>query len=352
MFLLHYKCFTMESMLSPINQNHINKQQYADVQQATFSNSNLNSNIKMKPELNNDIVELSSKKRQCKKGVLIASGLVATAGLILGAIKFNKINTVKKEITQIYDNVFETISKETKDKLGFDFIKPKIKFKRLQGAQGNYIPGQNTIEINLNALNRKNLIRYVADEVSYSNLDGLKIFDKYVYHKGKMPKGMRCLTSEELFLANMTTLRHELTHARQDQILASTKGGVEKLFELLKKDKSDLTFDDFLNAHSLYKNLNSQKKFNLNDEITVSCGKRKIAYKVENIVNSLAGYSSSNSEEYFSNLLEFEARVEEMRALNVVEKTFSKQNIDKESLKYFRSVTAQNLENIYQHVTQ
>lgn len=308
----------------------------------------------MQPQLSEDTVEIGKKKKSTLKKVAIGAGIVAATALtVAAAAKVGRICKAKKDITKIYDGVFEQMEKEA-DKFGMDFIKPKLKFslpsRKFVGA---YFFGENVIRIPCNQLDYKTYRTLIAadNKINLVDCDGILQGDmveyaslrnriKLLFKKIKLDK----TTYDEFLLDKTSALAHEITHARQDQILLNAEGGIEKIFELKKAEDPSLTFEHFLKFNPLYKTKIADKKFKLNDIVSVKIPNRKpLGYRIQDIAEAQANYTTKGRG-YYTNLLEVEARNSETYVCNYFKKLFPDKQVDK--MMQYGAIKKLNLHNI------
>lgn len=92
--------------MSPALQAYVNQQNGVSFnnQQGYYTNSDL----QLQPQLSEDTVEIGKKKKSTLKKVAIATGVIAASALaVCAAFKVGRIHKAKKDITKIYDGVFE-----------------------------------------------------------------------------------------------------------------------------------------------------------------------------------------------------------------------------------------------------
>lgn len=350
--------------MSPALQAYVNQQNGVSFnnQQGYYTNSDL----QLQPQVSEDTVEIGKKKKSTLKKVAIATGIVAASALaVCAAFKVNRIHKAKKDITKIYDGIFEQM-KEESEKLGIDFIKPELKFAPPSKKHaGVYISGSNIIEIPRDQLDYK---AYRKPNVAADNLLSVRVGGmRQVATSGRMPLKMRMqllfnpnknpfgsigvkkITYDEFLLNKTSLLTHELTHAKQDQILLNTEGGIEKLFELLKIKDSSLTFEKFLENYPLYKTKIPNKKFKLDTELVSKYQGRGLKYKPINIAKSKADYTTKGVD-YFTNFLEADARVNEIGAVETFKKLFPNTELDETILKNYERSKTKNVDFILDEI--
>lgn len=151
------------------------------------------------------------------------------------------------------------------------------------------------------------------------------------------------MSYDEFLLDKTSVLTHELTHAQQDQILLNTEGGIEKLFELKKAKAPLATFEEFLEICPLYKTEIPNKKFKLDTEIPSSYQGLGFKYHPINIARAQADYTDSGAD-YYTNLLEADARLHEIGAGETFKKLFPNTELDEATLKKFKACKKSNLD--------
>jgi len=248
---------------------------------------------------------------------------------ILGRISADKsleINKVKKELIKAYDLIYEDMAKEIKA-LGMDFQKPELVFRRMKKDMcACYVSSQNKIFINTEKLSPRSNVRFDNGTYAIQDLsNGLEIpvIDFAIPFYEKPPKDAIYIHGDEKIFSLSGTLRHELTHARQEQIIINTKDGVRVLYEKLKekhpKQYKNIEFADFLKMFPFFDKKDSLPCFELNQQIEFSYpdlldsnGKPfKISYSPLDLINLKIDYDFDDIDRYYADLGEIEARAEQ-----------------------------------------
>lgn len=246
-------------------------------------------------------------------------------GSIFNVRKSFEINKLKKRLIEVYDLAYEEMAQEAKE-LGINFVKPKLSFKHLEkGLQGCYISGDNEIIISSSKLSSKSLCRYSDLTYLIDKLpNGIEIpyLDFSLSFMEKKPKDCVYIAGDEKLYALAGTIIHELTHARQEQIMLSAHDTVEELYSLLKKKLpktyKNISYFDFLNYVPFFANYRPLKYFSPEQNFTFSYpdlhdknGEAlKISYTPMQIA-TLKANGENNEESYYKNVMEIEARLKQ-----------------------------------------
>lgn len=281
----------------------------------------------------------------------------------------------EKRLTEIYDSVYEDMARNAKEALGIDFQKPKLVFKNLHPKiNGYYENSQNEIIINRRALKSGCHIRNTnLDKCFTSDLsDGREFREAMVYadKSHKLPESYEFVDDEELLFQFGGVIRHELTHARQDQIMLSSENALEKLYskicaDIEAKDKAkfskiskflfiqvvhDFSYDAFLKRYPFYASYKPSKIFKSNSvfasqiqSVTMPDGKfLEIEYTPEDIMDGFISYNSDDLTKYVNSFLEVEARFEELEFYMNYKEFAPNLNIPSEIQEYYKDVELSN----------
>ena len=127
----------------------------------------LNTTTPIQTGLQNDVYVSTANQTQKKKSLFKTVGLIGLASIgVAGsiiAIKKSSIETakIKEQIIESYNKIFDDMSKEVKNAIGIDLIKPDLKFKKLEKNSHAYCnTATNTIFLNARLLRKKSLHRY------------------------------------------------------------------------------------------------------------------------------------------------------------------------------------------------
>ena len=273
-------------------------------------------------ELSDKNKDEKTKKAASNKKLAI---IVATAGLalagIFAAIKIGKSSKVKKEITTLYDKLFEEIKQSAEGTINFE--KPKLVFKRLKGTiAGGYMPSTNEIHFDHRFL-RNMCVRKDLSTVHSVNLtDDLKVANNVLYGnllsilKRGAAKNYRLATKNEALTITGSTLVHELTHAKQFQTVLSTKNGAHDYLESLKVIGRNLSDGLLKKNNPFIFNYKPKTIFPENMVLTEDLGEGgKLLYKIKDLTDAFVKYPNSMKHpyKYFTNLAEVGARNAEAR---------------------------------------
>ena len=340
-----------------VNKNHLQAQQVAT---PVVNNS---AAPKLKPQLEADTLELSTKKEKSpiNKKKLLTFGAIAGA-VVLGGLAIAKVkNTekIKKEVTALYDEIYDSIAQDA-SKTNLNFEKPELVFKRLEkGIDAQYMPNNNTVTVNTSYLGKKPILKK-----DLTSLDGF-VNDKefrlntiYAYGNASSidKTKLREATAGEAMALKGSVLYHELTHAKQYQSVLSTEGGVEKLIEGYKKSSPNISDEDLRKIHPF---LFSYKPNELYDsgikfvENTQEGSKIKnFSYSIDYIVNAFTNYSRDNNAKYYLNLTEISARNGEAAYWQKLSegKLPKPEGIDDETVKNIKNIYVDNVDIFVQGV--
>lgn len=310
-----------------INTNLNNFISKTNSQNGTVSVDNkLNTTTPIQTGLQNDVYVSTANQTQKKKSLFKTVGLIGLASIgIAGsiiAIKKSSIETakIKEQIIESYNKIFDDMSKEVKNATGIDLIKPDLKFKKLEKNSHAYCnTATNTIFLNARLLRKKSLHRY-NDPTKIGTFrlgDGTKLTEAIQSTRGfkRLPKDSMYIEGNEKLFAINGILAHELTHARQTQIMLNGENALEKFLEALKKNNTqlrNLDTEKFLEMFPFFKEYKPQRTIGLNDLIIQKTwiddkSYTPIGYKIEDIINAKATYTSEDYTRYRKNILEIEA---------------------------------------------
>ena len=148
---------------------------------------------------------------------------------------------LKRKIQEVYDVVCRDVKKDA-DKLGVDFVKPRLVFKHDEGVTAAHIRGTNEIRLTDKILKPKARARLT--DTSLYKCFKLENGKSHVYVSYDMDNENReLLESESTYIEGDELLfylgsifKHELQHALQEQMILCCEGGIEKY--LLKRLRS------------------------------------------------------------------------------------------------------------------
>ena len=271
---------------------------------------------------------------------------------IISPIKYiQEVEKNKSELIKMFDLIHESMAEDSK-KIGLDFIKPELVFKKLpKDLNAYYLPGYNKIIVNERKLKPNSTARYKDDNTylidTLENGKEIPYCDFALPFAKKLPDDCRYLTQEEKLFMLGATLKHELTHSRQEQIMLSAQGALKDLYEALKDSKPDIykkiTFDDYKKLLKFYGEYKPAKAYAKNEKISFEFqylkgkdGKSlKIEYTPQDIINCNINYDSDNLNSYYANILEIEARAEQVEYYINYKKYTPNLDIDKSTQDYY-----------------
>lgn len=306
---------------------------------------------KPKTELKTDVF-VNSKKEKIKrigKFALLAAGLAA-----IGFITALKVKTkgMEKEVTALYDKMC-TEAQEQADRLGINFEKPKLIFKKMEHEMGGYSCNTNTIIFNRKLLSKKNFSfadfnsLYKTDVISDTGKQ-IVLCDTFTLAKSKKGSG-RIPSDNEYMLVMKQTLGHELTHARQAQIALSAENALDLIVETIKKRPNAPKLTDEEIIETLKKtspfvfSYKPKKLIPIDTQFAVNCpSKATLVYTPKTMIESLFNYTSAQKDKYgyYVNRAEVEARMTESKVANDALKDFcEKHKISNETLVDFQGET-------------
>ncbi len=318
------------------------------------NSNNITSKCKI-PETKADSFELSTDNSKPvnnkKKIMLIAGGIALAAAGCITVVKVHNLNKAKKEITQLYNNIFEDMNKQIKDVINFE--KPGLVFKRLRkGFGGGYIPAQNKIVIDPRRLRKTCIIKNLKNTTTTEIAKGLKIADGeintgvfQIIRKG-LGNEYRMASKNEALAITGATLSHELTHAKQFQVLLSTEGGLKKYISALKSQ--GLT-DKLIKEHAPFIFSYKPKKLLSNKTILVEnlTKGKQLKYDFNHLLEAFTKYVQPGEDKlgYYTNLAEISARNgEEKYWGKVLNGKLPRNNISDDFIKHFHASSIYNTE--------
>jgi len=267
---------------------------------------------------------------QDNKAKMAVGGTFITSGAILASIsavkKSQEVNRLKQELIRAYDLIYEDMAQEAQAQ-GIKFVKPKLIFKPLnKKMQAWYVSGVNVIEVNTKILEPKSTLRYNNNTYLVEKLDdGVEIpcMDFTYGFFAKREKNSTYIEGDEKLYMLAGILKHELTHARQEQFMLCSKDGLKKLYLMLKNkypnEYKKVNFERFKRILPFYTEYKPEKIFDKDEKITFEYPNvfdkngdvLQISYKLSDIVGLKADYSFDNSTKYYADLMEIEARAEQ-----------------------------------------
>lgn len=183
----------------------------------------------------NERFKSTTERKETKNVSFFNSGILSA---IYSIKKSQEINSLKTKLIKAYDLIYEDLAIDAK-KIGINFIKPDLIFKKLnRGLQACYLSGINAIEINDKTLYGDLYARYNCGTYAIDTLDdGTEIpCPNFAYGaRAKHDKNEIYIEADEKIFYLAGTLKHELTHALQEQIMLSGENNLEKLYLILKE---------------------------------------------------------------------------------------------------------------------
>lgn len=313
--------------LSPILQARLQQQKSDNTDNITVQPNVDIANAKLKPllkdsiEIDNDNSkqeelknEKSSKKTKLKKTLLIGAGLGIAACAVFSVIRAKDLSKTKKELTALYDSVFDEFKKTVPSEL--DFKKPELVFKKLKGCFGQYSNYENTIEVDPKLVRRLNILDDIKkiDDTAANQL-------AFAFHSTgrfgvlKSHGKLRMASKNEALTKMGKTFYHELTHAEQHQMLLSAKDGKEKYIQHLKSLYKNLSENDIKKICPFVFDYQPNTNWSLDTQIVrnIKGSKDKIKYKIKDLLDASTNYTSASEDwkKYYTNFAEIEARIGE-----------------------------------------
>lgn len=294
------------------NSNISNKKNF-QTQQTTNPIINNANSPKLKPQIESDVVELSTakEKKQINKKKIALIGALAAGAIVVGGIAIAKVkNTekIKKELTALYDKIYDSMAEDT-TRNGLNFEKPKLIFEKFEkGTAAAYCPNDNTVTVNT-----RNLRRYIKKDLS--KLEGCfdgKEFKLDIIFCNSGSSNYRKATKAEAIASCGSSLYHELTHAKQFQYALSTEGGAEKMINGFKKANPNLSEKEFRDLYPFLFSYKPKKLFDSGIKFVEDTQKGSkvpwFGYNIDNIVDAFTNYDRNNIGKYFLNLAEVSAK--------------------------------------------
>lgn len=250
--------------LSAINLSYLNNVKNSNAHALSAANIAVeNSNL---ASFQNDSVEFTSKKpkESTKKALLIGAGIGATLTAIYGLVKCHNANKIKKLITEQYNKLADGVAEHMK-KNGFDFVKPELKFEKLdKDTLGGYLPNDNTIRLNSNNLSLKNFYKAVKEKGGTDSVEEMFVqLDSKTAKKMGLKKG----TLPDFLMEEASTLAHELEHARQLQMSLHGSGAKDYILSGLKKQYPELSDESIKKAFAFVFSFTPKKEIPLDQKI-------------------------------------------------------------------------------------
>ena len=304
-----------------------------------------------KPHQNQYRQSFSAKKFQLKdvekQDNNIGSYSIAS---ILPIKKSQEINKAKKQLREIYDDLYCDMADEA-SQLGVNFIQPKLEFAPLaKNMYAWYLTGENKIVVNENKLSSKTNARFNDGRcivIELKNGKEIPCVD-FVMPLFKKPSG-NCVYVEgdEKIFSLGGTLKHELTHALQEQIMLSADGPLEAMYEMLKaknpKSYKKISFEDFKNQIPFYASYPKSDKIELHKKIDLiydglenSDGSTvQISYSPYDIIEHKVNYDFDDCDKYYTDIMEIEARLQQAEFFADYKKYMPNIDIDPEVQNYY-----------------
>ncbi len=279
---------------------------------------------KKTPSLENNFLKNNKRK-------IIAGGSFGLGGAVLASIyavkKAQKINKIKQELIKTYDLIYEEMAIEAQQ-MGLNFVKPELEFRNIpKNTTACHLVGKNKIIINTKKLSDSAMVRYKDGKCEYDVLkDGKRIpYSYFALPFGEsLPKDCTYITGDEKLFILASSLKHELTHAKQEQFMLSAKKSVENLYAVSKKKDPKLferiTLDDYKKLFEFYGNYKPKTLFDLDERrvFEFECLKNlsgypmKISYSPDDVIKYNLEYNSNDLDLYYKNPLEIEARAQQL----------------------------------------
>lgn len=282
------------------------------------ANNNQTTNIQYKDtSLQQDVVEISTKKKRNSKTALkIGAGVALATAATIAILKQRDLSKAKKDLTALYDVVFENARKNMPDSINFE--KPKLVFKKLNKLTGGgYKPSENIINIDPRSLRSTSILRNLEEVRLFEPADGIEIADTCykssifdMFKKGAR-NDFRMATREEALALEGSVMAHELMHAKQFQLLLSSEGGKEKYIQSIKAKLPNITNDELQKYYPFLFSYKPKKLMSESIRITEELPDGStFKYGIQNLNDAFINYTSAhdNMYEYYTNLSEVSAR--------------------------------------------
>lgn len=308
--------------------------------------------------LEQDTLEIKTDKKPLfKKAALIAASIGLAAAIVIAVIKTRNLTKIEDELTKLYDDIFDEFSK-TNVVEGLNFEKPKLVFQKLKDMGGGYMATTNEILLDPRQIKTtvipKDLDKWfqtkVSDELTIAN-DSL-VGNILGLIKTGANKQLRMADTGEAMVMKGKTMYHELTHARDFQILLSTEGGKEKYIEYLKKLNKDFSPKDV----PFVLNYKPQKIFPQNTKIlgNILDANKKIEYIAKDILDAFTNYSDDVGIKYYTNFAEVNARINECNYITKIAKGIlpKPEGVSDEFIEYLKTITRTNANRILNVVSK
>ena len=236
--------------------------------------------------------------------------------------------------------------------MGVHFVKPKLVFKPFSNnTRARYAIEKNEIHLNSRHLKPKSHSRFNNGcYYTHKLADGKEIpcldfvygpWTKYI------EKDAIYIEGDEKLYSHVGSLKHELTHARQEQIMLSGEDGLKKLYIGLKKrypkQYAHFSFENFKKMLPFASEYKPQKVLKSNEKITFTYpdlddkdgNPLQISYTPNDIANLRANYELDNQTQYYHNLMEIEARAEQAEFFLNYKKYLPNIDIPDETINYY-----------------
>lgn len=283
----------------------------------------------------------------------ILSTFALGAGVLASVVfvkKAQDVSKLQKQIIEIYDAIYEDMAQESK-KIGLDFIKPKLVFEQLpKKLNAVYTNGLNLISFNISELYSNRRVRFCDDTYLLEKLNNGKVvpYTNFTYSP-KYDKRKDCVfvKGDEKLFSFASMLRHELTHARQDQIKISSPNALKRIYKENKAKNPEhfkgISFEHWLDVATFYKTYKPQTIFDSDHKfefifksvVNQDGTPIKISYTPQDLINSMSGYTTKNPDRYFNNLMEIEAYLQEADFIANYKKFMPNIEIPKEVQEYY-----------------
>ena len=330
-------------ILNKIKQQDTNKT--FNIQQQKYKVDIKNAKLKT---LEKDSVELQNKSTG-KQAALAPAALSFGSVTTIFSNKITNLSKAERELTALYDIIFDDFQKNTPEFL--DFEKPKLQFGKLNELGGGYFADLNIIHIDPKDLVHTCILKDLQSTNAIKLSDSIEILDdKYrssrfeIIRKG-LSKEYRMATKNEALAMQGAVMSHELTHAQQFQILLSSEGGKEKYIEYLKSMNKDIPENILKKAAPFLYNYMPKKILSQDEQILEKLPDGNgFKYNIKHITDAFINYNDKNKLKYYTNLTEISAINGEYAYWDkVIKGTLPKpEGVSDEFLKSFRTKAKYN----------